>query len=111
MNFACSSFSWETNDKKHLLGRTYDQFGDLRGNSIVIVPRNFELSLLIEKNCMFKIKYCFVGMAVNGLKTPILVDGINEEGLMGALLRYPGFANYDNQKGAEKDINTGFLVT
>lgn len=111
MNFACSSFSWETNDKKHLLGRTYDQFGDLRGNSIVIVPRNFELSLLIEKNCMFKTKYCFVGMAVNGLKTPILVDGINEEGLMGALLRYPGFAKYDTQKGAEKDINPGFLVT
>ena len=98
MNFACSSFSWETNDKKHLLGRTYDQFGDLRGNSI-------------EKNCMFKTKYCFVGMAVNGLKTPILVDGINEEGLMGALLRYPGFAKYDTQKGAEKDINPGFLVT
>ncbi len=26
MNFACSSFSWETNDKKHLLGRTYECF-------------------------------------------------------------------------------------
>ena len=29
MEFACSSFSWETKDGRHLLGRTYDQFGDL----------------------------------------------------------------------------------
>ena len=38
MNFGCSSFSWETADGKHLLGRTYDQFGDLAANRVIGVP-------------------------------------------------------------------------
>lgn len=38
MDFGCSSFSWETKDGSHLLGRTYDQFGDLTANRIVSVP-------------------------------------------------------------------------
>ena len=38
MNFGCSSFSWETADGKHLLGRTYDQFGDLTANRVIGVP-------------------------------------------------------------------------
>ena len=38
MNFGCSSFSWETADGRHLLGRTYDQFGDLKANRVLAVP-------------------------------------------------------------------------
>ena len=38
MEFACSSFSWETKDGRHLLGRTYDQFGDLAANRVIGVP-------------------------------------------------------------------------
>lgn len=110
MDFGCSSFSWKTNDGKHLLGRTNDQFGDLTGNSIIIVPRNFECNLLVERDSLFTTNYCFVGMGINGLRTPIFVDGINENGLMGALLRYPGFATYDTQKGAGQDINPGFFL-
>lgn len=111
-DFSCSSFSWETEDNKHLLGRTYDQFGDLNGNVIAIVPRNYELSSLINSKSIFKVKYLFGGMCIKGLETPLLVDGINEKGLMGALLRYPGFAVYDTQKRPGiMDINPGFLVT
>lgn len=111
MDFACSSFSWETEDKKHLLGRTYDQFGDLKGNAIAIVPKNYKLNTLVDGNYTFTVKYAFLGMCVKGLNTPLLVDGINEEGLMGALLRYPGFATYDTNKQAEIHINPGFFVT
>ena len=41
MDFGCSSFSWETKDGLHLLGRTYDQFGDLAANRVVSVPRGY----------------------------------------------------------------------
>ena len=112
MEFACSSFSWETKDNKHLLGRTYDQFGDLKGNNIAIIPKNYELSSLIESNNLFKVKYNLVGMNITGLNTPLLVDGINEIGLMGALLRYPGYAKYDtNLKDGIRNINPGFFIT
>lgn len=39
MNFGCSSFSWKTKDGRHLLGRTYDQLGDLRANRVICVPK------------------------------------------------------------------------
>ena len=39
MDFGCSSFSWQTEDGRHLLSRTYDQFGDLTANRVVSVPR------------------------------------------------------------------------
>ena len=114
MNLGCSSFAWETKDNKHLLGRTYDQFGNLDGNRIVAVPRGYEIYLesSMEKNNTVKIKNAFVGMAIVGLKTPILVDGINDKGLMGALLHYPNFAKYDiNTSENMIDINPGFFVT
>lgn len=39
MGFGCTSFSWETKDGRHLLGRTYDQFGDLRVNRVIAVQK------------------------------------------------------------------------
>ena len=110
MKFACSSFSWHTNDNKHLLGRTYDFFGNLDSNSIAIVPRNYETNLLIDGTNMFKTDFCFTGMSIHGLHSPIFVDGINEHGLMGALLRYPDFATYDTNKGGI-DVHPAFLLT
>ena len=97
MNIGCSSFSWQTIDGKHLLGRTYDYFGNLDSNSFVVIPRNYEFSTLIETKSMVKSEYVVTGMNINGLDTPFLVDGINEHGLMGALLNYSGFACYDTK--------------
>lgn len=39
MDFGCSSFSWTTEDGRHLLGRTYDRFGDLAANQIIGAPQ------------------------------------------------------------------------
>lgn len=114
MNLGCSSFTWKTNNNKHLLGRTYDQFGTLDRNKIIVVPKGYEIYLdneTVEKNRVF-VKHSFVGMAVLGLKTPILVDGVNDKGLMGALLHYPEFAKYDRNKVDDViDINPGFFVS
>ena len=39
-DMGCTCFTWETKDNMHLLGRTYDQCGNLKGNRIAVVPRN-----------------------------------------------------------------------
>lgn len=114
LHLGCSSFTWETEDGKHLLGRTYDQFGDLSGNRIVVVPEGFPVQLEVDRGLENPVpgRYGFCGMAVLGLDTPIMVDGINEQGLMGALLHYPEYAVYDTRKEAgSMDIHPGFLLT
>lgn len=110
----CSSFSWETEDQKHLLGRTYDQSGDLGGNCIASVPRNFKMKTEINRNSnsAVMVQYAFMGMAILGLDTPVMVDGINEKGLMAALLNYPGYAVYNTNPGRGNcNIHPGFLTT
>jgi choloylglycine hydrolase len=76
MNFGCSSFSWETEDEKHLLGRTYDQFGDLSRNKIAVIPRGYRMRLEINPSSQSwaVVKYAFVGMAILGQDTPIMVS-------------------------------------
>lgn len=111
--FGCSSFSWDTLDGRHLLGRTYDQFGNLDDNRIAIIPRGWSLQAEPTPHGQqpVTVKYSFGGMAVPGLVTPIMVDGINEKGLMGALLNFPKFADYKAQKHtADIHVHPGFLV-
>lgn len=114
MNFGCSSFSWNTEDGKHLLGRTYDQFGDLSMNKIAVIPRGYRMRLEINPSSQSwtVARYGFVGMAILGLDTPIMVDGINECGLMGALLNLPEYADYPQVQGGGSRIpvNPGFFV-
>ena len=113
MQFGCSSFAWNTEDGRHLLGRTYDQFGTLSGNRIVLIPPGTAMGPAVgsgEKNV--RIRYAMAGMAVMGLHTPILVDGVNEKGLMGALLNYPGYGICEMMKrDGQSFVHPGFLVS
>lgn len=95
MDFGCSSFSWTTEDGRHLLGRTYDRFGDLAANQIIGVPQGAPCApgLHPEGDAPLS-RYAYTGMAVLGFGEPILVDGVNSAGLMGALLHYPEYASY-----------------
>lgn len=112
--FGCSGCTWETENGRHLMGRTYDQFGSLDDNKIAVIPRSSRLRLEIspESQSYADVRYAYAGMAVLGLDTPIMVDGINEKGLMGALLNFPGYADYSaQQNGAGRRIHPGFLIT
>lgn len=90
MDFGCSSFSWETADGLHLLGRTYDQRGDLSHNAVWAVPRGYPLPLMPDASPALPGKHAFVGMAALHFGTPIFTDGVNEHGLAIALLNFPG---------------------
>lgn len=112
MEFACSSFSWETKDGRHLLGRTYDQFGDLAANRVIGVPPGAECSpSLHPEGAAPSGRYTYTGMAVLGFGEPILVDGVNAAGLMGALLHYPEYAVYPKKAEPEKTaVHPGRLL-
>ena len=96
MDFGCSSFTWRTKDGRHLLGRTYDQFGDLTANRVISVPRGMPCVPGLHGEGAVSGEYSCTGMAVLGFGEPILVDGVNSAGLMGALLHFPEYAIYKN---------------
>lgn len=112
MDFGCSSFSWETKNGLHLLGRTYDQFGDLAANRVISVPQGDPCSpVLHPENGNEEGRYGYTGMAVLGFGEPILVDGVNSAGLMGALLHYPGYAVYrDGPEEETTAVHPGRLL-
>lgn len=112
-DMGCTCFTWETDDHMHLLGRTYDQCGNLQGNRIAVIPRNYPLKLEINEKCprYIQSRYAFGGMAVTGLASPVMVDGVNETGVMGGLLNYPGYATYDLVRDSKHlNIHPGFLT-
>ena len=101
MKFGCSSFTWTTKDGNRLLGRTYDQFGDLAANRVISVPEGSPCAPgLHPGEADPPGRWGYTGMAVLGFGEPILVDGVNSGGLMGALLHYPGFAAYPETAAA-----------
>ncbi len=112
-DMGCTCFTWETKDNMHLLGRTYDQCGNLKGNRIAVVPRNYPLKLEINEKYrdFVRSRYAFGGMAITGLASPVMVDGVNEMGVMGGLLNYPGYAAYDQVRDSRHmNIHPGFLT-
>ena len=75
MEFGCSSFSWETKGGLHLLGRTYDQFGDLKTNQVIQIPQGLSCAPgLRPGNGDLPGRYGYTGMAVLGFGEPVLVD-------------------------------------
>lgn len=94
----CSAFTWQTAAGDHLLGRTYDQFGNLSANRVLAAPPGTLCwSGLRREGEGVPARYGYTGMAILGYGAPIWVDGVNGAGLMGALLRYPEYARYPRE--------------
>ena len=56
-------------------------------------------------------EYSYTGMAVLGFGEPILVDGVNSAGLMGALLHFPEYAVYEESAGPSRTaVHPGRLL-
>lgn len=110
MNIGCTSFSSVTKDGLHLLSRTYDFFGDLSQNRISVVRSGDVFSLGLSDDAEnYTSKYGFLGMAIQGLKTPFFVDGVNEKGLMGCLLNFPDYGHFNTNPAAEFSVHPGIF--
>lgn len=84
-----------------IFGRTLDVEGEY-GQRVIVTPKGYKLSYLHEDcaPCRFSI----VGMGLNQGKFPLYFDGMNEAGVFGAALRFPGLARYFPHAVEKKNI-------
>ncbi|MGL5634335.1 MAG: choloylglycine hydrolase [Sarcina sp.] len=91
----CTSLTLLSNENKHLFGRNMD-IEYTFGQSVGIVPRNFEYQNRIMKTTE-KTKYAIIGMMTIMEGHPMLADGMNEKGLAIAGLNFPIYSYYESE--------------
>lgn len=106
---ACSSFTCSSTDGRHFLGRTYDEYGTIDANRVAVIPRGHSVALTFTGDERQATDYAVVGMDVAMFPTPLLTDGVNEHGLMGAMLYFPHYCKF-NTRRADYDVNAGLLL-
>lgn len=100
---ACTSFLLKGNDGGFVYGRTLE-FGLPLKSQLTVVPRNLAMQGVgVDSKpgtgLNWTTKYAVAGM--NGLGMPVLVDGMNEKGLVGGLLNAPNSAVYQSVSSAD----------
>jgi len=91
---ACTNFLLKAADGTPVYARTLE-YGTETAPAVVVVPRNYAYEGLRADNKpgpKWRSRYGFVG--VMNLGEPYVSDGMNEKGLAGGSLYFPGFAGY-----------------
>jgi choloylglycine hydrolase len=98
---ACTSFLLKAADGSRVYGRTLE-FGFPLESQAIVIPRHVSARATGpdgKPGRSWKSRYAMAGMNAFGL--PIVVDGVNEKGLSGGILYFPGFAAYADAKTAD----------
>ncbi|WEV37172.1 linear amide C-N hydrolase [Lactobacillus sp. ESL0677] len=97
----CSSFTLETKDKKHFLSRTMDFMMEM-AEQVVYTPINKTFAVAYSAKQEITSKRAFIGLGViqDFDNAPVTFDGVNDQGVMGATLYFPGYASYHEQAAA-----------
>jgi choloylglycine hydrolase len=100
---ACTSFLLSGSDGGFVYGRTLEFGMDIDSRGIAI-PRNHAMQGTgidgkAGSGLKWTSKYAVIGSAALGL--PIVVDGLNEEGLAGGMLYAPGITEYQEVSPSE----------
>jgi len=100
---ACTSFLISGNDGGFVYGRTME-FGLPLKSQFTTIPRNLTMQgVVVDGNAgtgkNWTTRYATVGM--NALGLPVLVDGMNEQGLTGGLLNAPNTAKFQEVAPAD----------
>ncbi len=91
---ACTSFLLRTSDGGAVYGRTME-FGFQLASEAIVIPRRFALTATGpggKPGLAWTAKFAAVGL--NAFGAPVLADGMNEKGLAGGILYFPGYAGY-----------------
>jgi len=90
---ACTGILLKAEDESIVTGRTVE-FGTNLDMSVAVIPRNFKfVGKIPNGNGMaYKSKYAAAGIYCFSDK--VLMDGINEKGLVAAAFYFPGYAKY-----------------
>jgi choloylglycine hydrolase len=112
---ACTSFLLKTNDGGFVYGRTME-FGTPLKSKLAVIPRDYQaLGVGVDSKpgtgLNWTTKYAVVGM--NALGLPVVVDGMNEKGLIGGLLYAPNTAMFQNVAPADSSnsISSAQMLT
>ena len=93
-SFACTGISLKSADGAAIRGRTLE-FGFPMQSKVLVVPAGKELSGTLPdggKGLVYTSRYAIVG--ANALGLPVILDGINDQGLSVGLFYFPGYAKY-----------------
>jgi choloylglycine hydrolase len=113
---ACTGILLQAQDSKIVNGRTVE-FSIPLEMSVAVIPRNFEFigKTPIGSGMPYKSKYAAMG--VYCFSHQVLMDGMNEEGLVAGAFYFPGYAGYTkvtiaNQKKALSPVDfTNWILT
>lgn len=99
---ACTSLLVKTSDDSYVYGRTME-FGFQLESKVVVAPRGLSFTgtgtTKGQDGLKWTGKYGFVGM--NAVNQPLVCDGLNEKGLAGGILYFPGYAEYTKPADAD----------
>jgi choloylglycine hydrolase len=91
---ACTGISLKAGDGAAIRGRTLE-FGFPMQSKVLVVPAGKEMSGTLPdggKGLIYTTRYAVIG--ANALGLPVILDGINDQGLSVGLFYFPGYAKY-----------------
>ena len=92
--FACTGISLKADDGAAIRGRTLE-FGFPMQSKVIIIPAGKEMTGTLPdgaKGLTYTTRYAIAG--ANALGMPVILDGINDQGLSVGLFYFPGYASY-----------------
>ncbi|MBM3543110.1 MAG: choloylglycine hydrolase family protein [Alphaproteobacteria bacterium] len=114
-SIACTGISLKAEDGAAIRGRTLE-FGFPMGSNVIVIPAGKEFSGTLPdggKGLTYTTRYGIVG--ADALNLPVILDGINDQGLAVGLFYFPGYASFtpvtaDNAKRALAPHEFGLWV-
>lgn len=101
---ACTNITLHTKSGDIIRARTMELAGDLESEMLVI-PKGAKLAGLgpdaAENGLQWEAKYSAAGL--NGYHLPVIIDGLNDQGLSGGMLMFPTFAKSQTFDAAKLD--------
>ncbi len=90
---ACTGLQITTKDHAVINGRTVE-FGVFLDTSVVVVPRGYKFTgtTTLGEGKKWTSKYASIGMIL--VDNEVIVDGMNEKGLVAASFYFPGYTKY-----------------
>lgn len=110
---ACTGIMLTAKDGSKVIGRTMEWGGSLMESHVIVFPRGYERQAMTPtglNGMLLKAKYGYVGIAET--EADILIEGVNEKGLVGELFYFPtygGQMEYDPMLNAQTITDAQFL--
>ena len=94
-SLACTGISLNAKDGAMIRGRTLE-FGFPLSSNVIVIPVGTEMRGTLpdgkQQGISYTTKYSMVG--ANAVGQPVVIDGVNDQGVSIGLFYFPGFANY-----------------